>query len=742
MKSRTHPVDLDKTKRTEGDLSSEPSYPVKEDGAGREDYAQYVRDLWDRQDEVMSVYHRVWTQNLLFLVNRQWWRPQKNGEWAPEEVPSWREQPTSNITLAYFKTALAKATKNRPAWMVKPSSGDPGDIQAAELAEEVLEAKWQELTMGKVLRRAVSWVLATGNVFVYPYWDTDTGKTVELTVPMQTLRWDMVGYEYVDCPCDEDGEPILNEDGSPDLTAEPAVVDQGDVGIKVYSPFQVRVNPDAEADEDVTWAIIAEVMDLRTIRERWPETSKDAKAEDVGVLGDHDKILGMAIGSGDTMENSLVDDERDNERPQAIVLYYHEKPSAAFPDGRYWVTCNDDVLLEEPTELPDGIWPALIHMGEIEIPGRFYAASTLESVVGLNREYNELNGRIKEHHKLMTRGKWIVERTTGLKKGMITTQPGEVLVVNPGTSRGVTQADIRPLPAPVYQERDRILGDFEMVSGIHKVSMGSPPPGVTAGVAFMQLQEADDTDLGPLLATIEECMAALGNSIIQIVRDKYTEDRLVHVIGPNNKYMVREFQGADLDGAADVAVQQGSAFPWSKTAQQSMFMQLAQQMPQLFTDANGQFDKTKFARLLPLGGMEPLTEHEDIDIAEALREQEMFEVSTEKPQVEWYQNHDIHYQQHVRLLKSARFKDWDEESQKEFVAHVQAHDFARKRDMMQMMSMMQGGGPNGGPGGPPEGQDTGGFDPTAPPEEMPGRPVEPMSENNAFGGPMAAEGTL
>lgn len=739
MRERTHPADLDK-ELTESQLGSEPAYPVGD--PDREDYAEYARKLWDEQDEELEALHNTWVQNLLFLSGRQWWRPNASGVWAPEPAPSWRERPVSNLTLAYFRTAVAKVTKNRPAWQVKPASGDPEDVKAAELAENVLEAKWHELKLGRMMRRAAAWALTTGNAFIYPYWNTQTGKVRPLEIPVEVPKNDemgsQIGTELAYAPADEDGEPFRDQLGEIDFDAEATLVDEGDVGFRMYSPFQVRVNPEAESDEDVVWFIIAEVKSLQAIREFWPETGEDAKAEDPGVLGDYDKLVGSLMGGADTHVTSPAMDRRNEERSQALVLYYHEKPSTAFPNGRYWVSVNDDILLEEPGDLPDGIWPALIHLKDVDVPGLYYGKATMEEVTGINREYNEMNAQIKEHHKLMARGKWVVDRGTGIKKGMITSQPGEVLQVNTGFRDGVKQIEVRPLPAAVYDERERILKDFEMVGGIHKISLGTPPPGVTAGVAMMQLQEADDTDFGPILAAVEETVEAMGTSMLQIIRERYTDDRLIHIVGPNNKYMVRSFSGADLEGALDVVVQSGSSAPWNKTAMQSMYIQLAAQLPQLFSDPmSGQFDSGKFARLLPIGGLSSITEHEDMDIAEALRENDLFSVygieSQEIPQVMWWNNHDIHYNQHVQVLKSERFKEWDEESQKQFMAHVQAHDVQRKAAMMQAMGMAQ---PGGGPmeeEAPPDPGNAPGDTLMAPPEEQPGRPVDPLSDNNDFG---------
>lgn len=682
-------LDIKLTPDGENPFTGLPDYPDDE-SAPEESYAEYARALWDEQEDAQRPLHMVWTQAMLFLTGRQWWEPSpRSGTWTPPTTPSWREQPVSNLCLAYFRTALAKATKVRPAWQVLPASSDPKDIKAASLAEEVLEAKWAELKMAKKLRKAVAWTLTTGNAFLYPFWNTSTGKitplTIEREVPEMGPDGQQVGTRTERVPADADGNPILDkETGLPDMAAEPAMVDEGDVDLRVYSPFQVRVNAEAEDEDDVTFVLIAEVMSLREIAAAWPEKATEVKAEDVGSLEEHERLMGAVIGGADTQLQSSHD-QRSRDLQKALVLHYHERPTPEYPDGRYWCCANKDVLLVPPGPLPDGIWPAVIHMTDVPIPGRYYAQATMEAVIGINREYNSVNGAIKEHHNLMAKGKWIVEKGSGVKKGVITTQPGQVIQVNPGFK--IEQAEIKPLPAAVYQERERILTDFEMVSGIHKVSMGKPPPGVTAGVAFLQLQEADDTDLGPFLAMLEEAVAQAAGAFLKMIQANYTDERLIAVSGPNRRHTVRSFRGSDLEGAVDVVPVAESSFPWSKTARQNMLMELASQLPQLFTDPEtGQFDSAKFAKALPVGGLESVAYEADDDVLEAHREEEMFEAfgieSMEIPMVEWWQDHEVHYAQHTRVLKSATYKEWPPEAQQAFQQHVMEHDQARMQARM------------------------------------------------------------
>jgi hypothetical protein len=675
----------------------------------QQEYAHYTRGLWDEQDEALRPLHDLWKQNLLFLSSRQWF---DRRTFRPQVVASWRERPVVNLCRPFFKTFLAKVTKVRPAWMALPDSTDPEDVHSTQLAQQVLEAKWVELKVARVLRRAAAWTIATGNGYLMPYWNTSTGKMQKLEVEMEVPVYEdvdgediQVGTEMMMVPCDENGDPIIDpETRRPRDGAEPHVVDRGEVGVRVLSPFQVRVSPSAESDDDVDWYIIGEVKTLREIQQLWPDAFKEGSeitvmSEDVQALDGHDDALSGVLGSD--RPTASPSDQRDRDLPKALVLFYHEKPNTDYPDGRYWV-CTKDMVLEEPGPLPEGIWPGIVHLEDVSVPGRYHAASTFEDVVEINREYNELNGQIKEHHNLFIRGKWLVPRGSGIRKGSITTQPGEVIEHLQGFEP--KQADLKPLPGAVYGERQRIMEDYQLVSGIHRVSMGAPPPGVTAGVAFLQLQEADDTDLAPFLTMLEESVAELAGYFLRIVQERYTDERIAYVAGPNRQYQVRAFTGADLKGAVAVVPVAESSFPWSKTAKQSMLLTLAQQMPSLFSDPEtGMFDRAAFARMLPVGGLDQFAASEDIDVQEALNEEDIFanwdEYGAQYPEVGWWQNHEIHYNQHVRILKTGSHLKWPEPAQEKFMEHVQ--QTMEARDQKRAERNIEAGGTPPGAQAPP-----------------------------------------
>ena len=694
------------------DTDLEPAPYPDSDDEEPEVYVEYSRALLEERKEAFEPYRVEWTQNLLFLAGLQWYKySPRSGHFRLEPLPPWKERPVWNMLKPFAKSFMAKLLKNKPVASCIPASSDPNDIYAAQLGDDVLRAKWIELKLADRLSQAVAWLTATGNSYLMPYWNTMTGKLLPLTALSVVEQWDVetddmgnelgptfMGSDAMECPCDENGDFLMDEDGNHDMEAQPSYYDMGEVGVKCLSPFQVFPNTAATNIDDMDSFIIAEAMSIRQIRRRWPN-AENVKPEDTSDIDNYDNLLHMGQFAGaDTHYTGPQFDQSDtgDRKRRALVLHYYEKPCPDFPAGRYWVTCGKE-LLDPPEGLPDELWPPVIHMKDIEVPGSFLGEATMTAAVGIQKEINEHAARQKEHFKLMVQGKWSVAKGSGIKRGAITTRPGEVIQHNPGQQYEPKQILIRPLPAAVYQEREKLLQVFHQITSLHEVSQGQAPEGITAGRAFLILQEADDTDLGPLTERMEGAVAMLSWHLIQLIQANYDDERLLRITGKHKVYQIRPFMGADLEAVVDVEPVTGSAFPWNKTARQSYVLDMMQVNPALFIDPEtGIFDQQRFRDALPVGGEEAIGNAADADVSAALREQDRFlgwdgseETEGMLPVPQIWQNHQIHLRQHAKVLNSATFEDWPPHAQQAFVRHYFATSQAQMLQMAQMREIMQ-----------------------------------------------------
>ena len=683
-------------------------------------YSAYAREKMDERLEEQRWYRIEATQNLLFLAGLQWWRyDQRTGTFRLPNFPPWAQRPVRNLLIRYFQFMLAKYTKNRPRYRAIPELTDPDNLWAAALADEILQSKWKERRWTKTLRQALVWMIATGNSYTMTYWNTHSGKLEPLTAPVEGMWVDDEMNEFEeemrDCPCDENGDPIMDDDGNYDLEAKPAHIDIGEVGRRVLNPFQVFIDNDALSDDDVEDVVVAEALDIEVVYKRWPESKgENIEPEDVTELTRFDNLVAGITAGADThlAGHQVAEASEQKEARKTLVLHYFERPSEDYPNGRHWVTAGRNHLLVKPGELPDGIWPAVIHYKEIEVPGRWLGDCNMTHLIGLQREYNEISGMIKEHHNLMLRGKWLVPRGSLVLKGAITTEPGQVLQHSPHMKPEMQ--DLKPLPNEVYGEREKVLADFDRIAGAHLASMGGAPPGVTSGRGFLTLQEADNDDMAPAIEMIEENVAQEAFQVIKLIQANYEEERVARFSGKNRGYQAKAFRGADLSAIVAIDPVAGSAMPWSRTAQAAQVLEVAKVFPHMFLDPmTGALDPDRVKLAIPVGTEDAMAPDVDEDIQKSLREEELFEgwdqnpdTAVVLPEPQPWQNHHIHMRQHKRRLDSATFEEWPLENQKAFIVHYQAHQTMLEQQLMlraQQMAVaeMMARGQSGGQGTPP-----------------------------------------
>jgi hypothetical protein len=160
-----------------------PNDPVAAGGAragrGRRREGRLRLRAVDASARALLGLYKLWSRCILFLLGKHWleWNAQSR-RWTPEQnVPKWRMRPVTNLVFAVYRSAIAKLTKQRPAFdVVPPRTGDSEDREAAKLGESLLQQLWRALAMPKLFAKAAGWLLATGNIAIRTYWDAEAGS--------------------------------------------------------------------------------------------------------------------------------------------------------------------------------------------------------------------------------------------------------------------------------------------------------------------------------------------------------------------------------------------------------------------------------------------------------------------------------------------------------------------------------------------------------------------------------------
>ena len=514
---------------------------------------------------------RQWYLNLAFYAGKQNVQlvPVSNSSGSGVGVrlyvppaPYFRARPVINRIRPIVRTEMARLTSQKPSATVVPATGEDADLAAAQAGEQIWDSIYRQKKIASIYRQTILWTLCCGTGFMKTYWDPQ--KRSPQFQP----------------------NPILKDKTPPD----------GDFCYENVTPFHLFVPEMMQEDiEDQPYVIQIQTRSPDWIKMHYGLDVPPNVMEASDIM--NDSFLNL-VGAGDFKRDSVM----------CYEVWVKPGNVPFMPNGGMFSIIGDHLV-----QYVEG--NPYIHQQYpfVKIPhipsGRFYADSVVTDLVSLQREYNRTRGQITEAKNKMGHPQLLSPKGS-IVASKITTEPGQVVEYELGFP-APTPLPLQNLPAYVLQEVDRILMDFEDISGQHQVSKGQVPSGVTAATAINFLQEQDESMLSTTFDGIEEAFEKIGYQTLCYVKQYWDMPRQVKVTGKDGFYNVISFQGSDLRDNTDLRIEAGSALPTSKAAKQAFLMDMMTQ---------GFIPPEKGLELMDMGGVNRLYEEVRVDFAQASRE--------------------------------------------------------------------------------------------------------------------------
>lgn len=628
--------------------------------AAREEYnkiCSWTREQFRAIKNARLTTERQWYLNLSMFFGKQNSVPinsSNNGTsttvrfWVPP-APYWRARPVINRIRPTIRTELAQLTNNKPSATIVPASAEDRDMYAAMAGEQIWNNFYTDKKLKRVIRSTMLWTLLCGNGFMKSYWDHMAGPVEQMMNPQG---------EVVNMPA-------------------------GDVVFSHITPFHIFC-PDLleEELENQPFLIHATTRSVDYVKMHFNQ-ALDGKPINPGTSN-----------ANEIMEQSflnLIGTQTLDKQNNIVVLEVWIKPGATprFPEGAFLTMVGDQIV--------QGFqgWP--YRHGKFpfakfdHIPGgKFYSSSVIEDLIPLQKEFNRTRGQIIEAKNRTAKPQLIAPRGS-VDASKWTTEPGLLVEYTPGFDPP-QPIPLSPLPAYVVEELDRILNDWNDISGQHEVTHGQVPPGVTAATAISFLQERDESKLSPTFDSLEEGIEKIAQISLSYVNQFWSTERVIKVTGPEGSFDSLALKGSDLDNNLDIRVEAGSALPVSKAAKQALIMDLMKM---------GFIDPQQGLEVMDMGGINKLYEQIQVDTRQIQRENlRMSKVTADMLQqynqqnmqmvmsdptkfdgqdpplivpVNTWDNHKLHIMHHNNYRKSQAFEVLPEESKALFEAHVQMH---------------------------------------------------------------------
>jgi hypothetical protein len=467
-------------------------------------------------------------------------------------APYYRARPVINRIRPIIRTELAKLTSQKPTATIVPATGEDRDVAAAQAGEQIWDSIYRDKKIKSIFTQTELWTLTCGNGFMKVYWDPK--------------KLDKYGAK-------------------------------GDFCYENVTPFHLFV-PDMMATdiEDQPYVIHVQTRSPEWVKMNYPDipaTPNVMEANDIL----NDSFLNL-VGAADFRKNAVL----------CYEVWIKPGHVEFMPRGGMYTIIGDTVV--QFTEGNPYIHAQYPFIKFDHIPtGRFYSDSVIDDLIPIQREYNRTRGQMIEAKNKMAHPQ-LMAAEGSVDASKITTEPGQVILYKLGFPEP-KPLPLQNLPPYVVQEVERLLLDFEDISGQHQVSKGQVPPGVTAATAISFLQEQDESMLSTTFQSIEEGFEKIGYHTLCYVKQYWSQPRMVKVVGRDGQFNVLSFSGSDLRDNTDIRIEAGSALPTSKSAKQALLMDLMSQ---------GFIPPEKGLELMEVGGVQRLYEEIQIDSAQAARE--------------------------------------------------------------------------------------------------------------------------
>ncbi len=631
-----------------------------------------------------------WFLNIAFFQGEQWWAWAES-RFARPKLEPWRMLFTDNRVQPAVLQEVARLTRELPTWDAEPTNPDDDALKDALLANRVLRAKWDDLKVQPLLRRATFWSRICGLGALKVTWDplaSDTGAEVAV---------------------DQNGDPIVNpQDGQlirrdsqlgEQLTqggvpVQWEYVGNGDVRFNVRSPLDLVFDPLAgdEGIRSAGWVIEEAVRSPDEVQRRYG-LDNPPKAD--------------ASASAGLVESRMPGGRPDSSPKVGVkVCELWERPTLKYPKGRHVAWTDSTILAYEENDTPDHDLPYVLIPG-IPVPGRFYPTSMTTQIRPLNMELNKTRSQMRENAARIGNPGLIVPQDTDVKiKGI----PGEVIEFDFASANGALPQflEMPSLPAYIREEPALIQDAIDKVSRQTEVSRGVVPAGVTAASAIQLLQEADQTVIGLAAQDFEQAVSDAGNMAWKLICRYYKTDRIVKIAGDDEAWSISTFRADQLSrDVPTVRVKPGSMIPKSIVAKQARMDQILA----LFLQNGVPLDPValgEYLRDYEVGGLERLVSGFTEDARQIAKEnQRLQDTAAPLPPVNEWDNHPAHLKGHEQVMKSAAWTDeFDDAQRQRYAAHWQAHKQAievLQAQVVQQAAAQQLAGMGPKPGQEPQG---------------------------------------
>ena len=547
---------------------------------------------------------------------------------------------TKNHTQRICKTYVNNILTYAPGVTAYPHNDtELQSIKAAELNKAVMRDADRRYKLRSFFRRGCEQYIRVGEVFSLITWNPDLGT--------------LVGYEQA---LDENGEPQVEEDGSP-KAGEKAIF-SGDFEFKHFLACNVLRDPGSKDINKSPFLVFREMAYVDDLTAR---------------LGDDEEKKKLVQESKD--ETYIVFDSATSSyskaEGQCLLRYFFFRPSIHYPQGYFYIATMQGILWEG--ELPFGIWP-IASAGFDDIEDSARSRGIIKVIRPYQAEINRASSKVAETQITLGDDKLVLSGGSKLTNGA--TMPG---------IRSYHATGAAPTILPGRSGDQYIQYIQTQITEMYQAAMVEE-----------DLAEKQEAQLDPYMALYKsmkqkkkfvvpadkfaQYMIDVYSIFLKLAKHYYDEDRFIMAAGKSERINLAEFKNLSEE-ACTLELEEQSEDVESKLGRQLALNHLVQYVgPQL-----GKDDIGKIIRNMPFANVEDTFSDLTLDY-DCVTNDILALDRGEQPPVSGNENHAYYIKKIENRMKKPDFRYLSPEIQQNYQLFKQVHEkfFAEQTQQAQM----------------------------------------------------------
>jgi len=523
---------------------------------------KWINDMVRRAKVVQSQKHTRWDENLEMY---------KGEHWEDEWLPDYKAKAIDNKCFANIESAIPIITDNRPTCELEARV--QSDVKEVEMLQKAYEQRWDELTTDLTVVETVREVMIDGEGYWKIFWNPSLKNgigDVDIKIAnkkcvhpdpdsvdplLRDARY--IAYESLEQVIDlklwypksarrlqqmwdkkrfagKDGKRTETTGKTPYGMNTRLAVDEGEAagdgtpstevgytgsymtGAEKLPYKEVWIDDKTMITEYPNFIII-----MDTGMEKIPEEDR----------ANYKELMEYYDGMEDDLEDMglTADEDFFKTNGKELPEYGYEKVEnkyRKYPYGR-WLACCEDVLLrDDPWPYEHGRSP-YVRFFRYHIPTTGDFLGDIDQIKPMNKQLNKREAQVTDILSLTANPPMIVNVNSGIEVDSLTNEPGLVIPTYSDVRAAASWLQPPNIPSALFEDIAMTRQNIDDISGVHDVTRGKRPAGLTSGVAIETLQEAAQTRLRLAARNLEWSLQEATRLIISIMWQFYAEPRTI-----------------------------------------------------------------------------------------------------------------------------------------------------------------------------------------------------------------------